>query len=58
MTLPPPWREPAAPVALKRYVCKVCRRTLFEADAVGRLVVVCKRCKASQEVKLTAPSSR
>jgi len=38
--------------------CKNCRRLLFEADAVGRAVIVCKKCKVSQEVRLTIKSER
>lgn len=38
---------------LRQYRCKLCHRVLFEAAAEGRLVVVCKRCRSSQEVRLT-----
>jgi hypothetical protein len=48
------WREPPPPAPLKAYRCRYCRKVLFEADASGRLVLVCKRCKGSQEVRLTS----
>lgn len=52
------WREPPPASKMVEVRCKNCRRLLFSADAVGRAVIVCKRCKVSQEVRLTTRPER
>lgn len=47
------WREPAASSRMEWVKCKFCPKKFFKADAVGRIEIVCSRCKVlqTQEIK-------
>lgn len=42
------WREPTPAERLVWVLCSACGKRQFQADASGRVVLVCRRCKVFQ----------